>query len=272
MLGRVKAILLRPNDSNFLWRIEFQSPDRFRIVHHSGLYLTAPGNGRVVVSPSAVDTRNQWRIWEFYRGLPAVIPESDSTAALFANPDTCYASYRGKPVYSSSAQWILQYAGSQEYALGYSAVPCPADYDGDGIGDVCIVLEDGTWYIEYSANNFDSQWDWSNNMLVITGVEEEIRSPAPPVRDFHLTAFPNPLTDHTTIRLLAKRSGLVTATIYDVLGREVAALWKTAAAGEWLTLRWDARDRSGNPVPAGLYFGRVQVDGRLLRVKMLVFH
>lgn len=50
-----------------------------------------------------------------------------------------------------------------DFALpGYgdaSAVPVPADYDGDKRADLAIKGADGTWAIDYAANGF-GYWDW----------------------------------------------------------------------------------------------------------------
>lgn len=526
--GKVEAKPFQANDANFLWRLEFQDAEKFRIVHHSGLYLSALHSGRVVLTPTDIGERTLWYLWVYFRELPAIIPEGDSTSSLGAMPDTCYVSYAGKPVYTESSQWIVQYGKSQEQVLGYHGIPCPADYDGDaradlammltdgrwlidyatdgfgawdqvvdspehfhrhaqpapgdydgdgktdiavldysdgywyidysqnqlngwdvtrklgspgsvysyfpvpadydgdgktdiafctefgkwsldyssdgfgnmnsyphswetyfpngdffpipadydndgkvdvsvktfgrrwlidqasndfdwtnnwdadlfiaalgksygypagspldrnlhilridegkwyswqflpgnpptflpglnltlsydrqkrllpapadydgdGFIDPSVVLEDGSWFIEYSGDAYDSQWDWSSNMLIITDVQRTEDNPAEPIHDFRLSTFPNPLRDHTTLQLVAARPGLVTVKIYNLLGQEVASLTREAKKQGLMNIPWDARDYTGNMVPSGVYFCRILVNGRLLRTKMLVF-
>lgn len=79
-----------------------------------------------------------------------------------------------------------------------------------------------------------------------------------------LAAAPNPARGPLALRFALPRAMPVTLAIYDAAGRRV----RTLADGMWpagtQTVGWDARDRSGRAVPAGLYFARLAADGRVL--------
>jgi flagellar hook assembly protein FlgD len=61
----------------------------------------------------------------------------------------------------------------------------------------------------------------------------------------------------------------VRLAIYDVAGRRVRAIAdRDQATGEH-EIAWDQRDDAGRSVPAGLYFARMEVKGRVLTQKLI---
>jgi len=85
-------------------------------------------------------------------------------------------------------------------------------------------------------------------------------APAPAPTD-RLTsrAVPNPATGRTRI-LFSAPAGPAQVTLYDARGR-VVRQWSEAHAGGPGSVTWDARDGSGRPVRAGVYFYRLSVAG-----------
>jgi hypothetical protein len=85
----------------------------------------------------------------------------------------------------------------------------------------------------------------------------------PPLRgDFAmLGARPNPFRASTEIHFRLGARSPVTATVFDIMGREVRSLAKDQVfeAGEQM-LRWDGRARGGRTVGPGVYFVRVKTD------------
>jgi flagellar hook assembly protein FlgD len=55
--------------------------------------------------------------------------------------------------------------------------------------------------------------------------------------------------------------------IYDANGRRVRQLGSSTRPVGEQTIAWDLRDESGRAVQAGLYFARLEVDGRVLTQK-----
>jgi hypothetical protein len=67
-----------------------------------------------------------------------------------------------------------------------------------------------------------------------------------------LQNYPNPFNPSTEIRFAIPEAGFVTLKVYDVLGREVAALMNEEKQPGEYSIRWDARD-----VPSGIYTCRI---------------
>lgn len=75
-------------------------------------------------------------------------------------------------------------------------------------------------------------------------------------------AAPNPFVASTRITFDLPRASNVGAEIFDAQGRRVRELEDRALeAGRW-ALDWDGRDGNGAAAPTGVYFYRLQVEGR----------
>ncbi len=81
---------------------------------------------------------------------------------------------------------------------------------------------------------------------------------------------PNPFNPKTTIPYALTAEGAVRLDIFDTSGRHVRTLVSgTQSAGEH-TVAWFGHDDAGDSVPTGLYFYRLEVDGRREMRKMLL--
>ncbi|MBM3324853.1 MAG: T9SS type A sorting domain-containing protein, partial [Calditrichaeota bacterium] len=129
---------------------------------------------------------------------------------------------------------------------GHGTTTEPHDYD-----YVDRWVQNGITY-EYQISDVD-----------ITGREtiyEQIVSATPNAAaiptEFALYApYPNPFNPVTTIHYDVKETGLVSVKIFDVLGREVAALIQgTISAGSY-SINWDAGD-----LPSGVYLCRMEAQ------------
>jgi subtilisin family serine protease len=82
--------------------------------------------------------------------------------------------------------------------------------------------------------------------------------PPEPIPGARMWATPNPCRGETAIRFeLPPSRGPVDVTIHDVAGRRVRTLAADvvpAASGRFV---WDGRDDDGRPVPAGVWFARI---------------
>ena len=76
---------------------------------------------------------------------------------------------------------------------------------------------------------------------------------------------PNPFNPSTEIRFQIRDFGLVTLTVYDVLGREVATLMNEEKSGGTYTLHWDASGVSG-----GVYFYRLRAGDFVQTRRMMI--
>lgn len=74
--------------------------------------------------------------------------------------------------------------------------------------------------------------------------------------------YPNPARGPVTVRFQTARTGRVTLGIYDIGGRLVRFPLDRLLAPWVHTIPWDARDAHGWPVPAGVYYLRIEASGR----------
>ena len=83
-----------------------------------------------------------------------------------------------------------------------------------------------------------------------------------------LRPSPIPARGVVTLRFTLSRAAAVRLAIYDASGRRVRELTAgTEAAGDH-AVGWDLRDGQGRAVGAGLYFARLEADGRQLTQKL----
>ena len=77
-------------------------------------------------------------------------------------------------------------------------------------------------------------------------------------------SYPNPFNPAVVIPLdLATDAAGVSLTVYDVLGRRVRQVWDGSLGAGTHRFVWDGRDEAGRAVAAGVYFYKVEVDGRV---------
>jgi hypothetical protein len=102
--------------------------------------------------------------------------------------------------------------------------------------------------------------------LTVTGVE-----PGFPARELPslLQARPNPFSGSTRIEFSLPLPANATLEIFDVLGRRVTALAARPFCEGRHSLVWDGRDSSGRQVSQGIYFIRLEAEGRS-RIKKIV--
>ena len=83
-------------------------------------------------------------------------------------------------------------------------------------------------------------------------------------------SYPNPFNPAVVIPLdLATDAAGVSLTVYDVLGRRVRQLWQGSLPVGMHRFIWNGRDEVGRNVAAGVYFYRVEIDGRVETKKMM---
>ncbi|MFH1843385.1 MAG: glycoside hydrolase family 88 protein, partial [bacterium] len=82
----------------------------------------------------------------------------------------------------------------------------------------------------------------------------------PPVRESHLTVYPNPANPGTWIEFTPPAGpGPVSLAIFDVRGRRVRTLLDRVQVSTRHGLRWDGRDDGGRRLPSGSYLCRLEV-------------
>ena len=134
------------------------------------------------------------------------------------------------------------------------------DVNGDGDTDLVVL---GT----NPASGLGGVFVLINQGTPATAIAAEAATP----RTFALGAnYPNPFNPATTIPLAVPAGARnVDLTIYNVLGQPLRRVWTGPLPAGEHRLTWDGRDAQGQPVAAGVYVYRVQVDEQTHTRKMV---
>jgi hypothetical protein len=84
-----------------------------------------------------------------------------------------------------------------------------------------------------------------------------------------LIAGPNPFTTATTFWYALRAPGRALLQVYDLAGRRVATISDGPRDAGSHQVSWDPRDKGSATVPAGVYFVRLDVDGRTETLKVV---
>jgi hypothetical protein len=133
---------------------------------------------------------------------------------------------------------------------GYSCRPRVAESN----GKACVVWQDrrdGNW--EVYAAILD---------LRTVGADADLEGNMSGESEACIRARPSPFLRSVTFSCDADPFGVNCVQIYNLLGQRVATIpWGTPVVGKF-EVSWDGRGRQGAPVPAGVYFWRLeQIDG-----------
>jgi len=144
-------------------------------------------------------------------------------------------------ILKNNGDGTFQSAVNYETGGGPFSVFC-ADLDGDGDLDIAI------------ANRNSDNVSILKNLTIETNVQDESE-----VREkydiFHLSQnYPNPFNQITKIEFNLARSGFVSLTIYDILGRNVRTLVSEHLSPGYKSVLWNGKNDAGKEVASGIYF------------------
>jgi hypothetical protein len=127
-------------------------------------------------------------------------------------------------------------------------------------GVVCIIS-----YPEETNSNYTNAAILERLTSFFTGVEEsKIESV------FSISHQPNPFSDHVTITYALPKASHVDLRVYDRIGRLIKTVVNAFQDQGKQTAVWYGKDESGDRLPDGVYFYRLNVDGTDLTGKMLM--
>ena len=82
--------------------------------------------------------------------------------------------------------------------------------------------------------------------------------------------YPNPFNAGTQIKFEVTARGLVSLTVYNLLGKEVAMLLNEEKERGLYSVHWDGKDHDGKELSSGIYFYRLTM-GTANEVRKLLF-
>ncbi len=84
------------------------------------------------------------------------------------------------------------------------------------------------------------------------------------------TNYPNPFSSNTTIAFTLKNNSFtkIELGIYNIKGQLIKA-YAVQPTNNLITVNWDGTDHSGSDVPSGVYFYRINLDGKTFTQKMM---
>ena len=126
----------------------------------------------------------------------------------------------------------------------------------DGVGGIVDIAFDSMNDFLYIVDVFGGsvkRLDYTAPVGIETPDNAEIIEALTLIRD-----YPNPFNPGITIEYRLKTASHVRATVFDVLGQEIAILADEVQAPGVISLHWDSTDKAGKPARSGLYIYRIQ--------------
>jgi hypothetical protein len=163
------------------------------------------------------------------------------------------------------------------YGVGSQPVPgviiaFNSDEDHSSVPWIDAGLFPGTTY-HYAAFSRDEIPNYSlgsSDTATTTGIPVDAPAIAAQTAGVRLDVVgENPFRSGVALRFELPREQAFVLTIYDALGRKVDTLRRGTLGAGSHRVEWEARNERGDPAPAGIYFARLESEGRTL-VKKLV--
>ena len=122
------------------------------------------------------------------------------------------------------------------------------------------------YYITSAYGLLDSDPSNVINMLIEgLDIEENLQTSAQTA--LHLS--PNPFYSTADIQYKVIRAGKVKVDVYNIKGQHIKSILEETKSSGSYQLIWAGTDKAGNKVAPGIYFMRLEADGKALTKKML---
>jgi len=119
----------------------------------------------------------------------------------------------------------------------------------------------GTYY--YRVRGHNAAWDWSDQGpledIVVTG-SGVVQEPTGKLVTSIFAVGPNPVLTGARVSYALERAGHARLDVYDATGRLVRNLASGIRKAGTYAAVWDAKDMTGNSLPAGVYYVRLSAD------------
>ena len=87
-----------------------------------------------------------------------------------------------------------------------------------------------------------------------------------------ISIFPNPFRQEAVLSLKLEQDDWLDAGLYDCRGKKVSTVTQQRLVKGENTIRISSCDKQGNPLPTGVYFLKLQLQGRTLNRKLLIMN
>ncbi len=179
---------------------------------------------------------------------------------IAANIDTATEAAMGTTPYKGWDWWdenhepVFDHIFSEDLDMSYNtdAISYTAAADGFPLGDL-------NWFPDKKA-------EWESGKQ--TGVEN--------ISNAQLAAFelsqnyPNPFNHETHIQFSLLQAGNVRLTVYNMLGQKVNTLVDEQKTAGVYSVKWDGTNSSGQKLPSGMYFYKLEMGSQELSKKMFL--
>lgn len=153
------------------------------------------------------------------------------------------------------------------------------DHDMDGIEDLMVkfsrsaviaALEEGDAITVMVSGYANGSFFCGMDTVTVFNKPDDADDSSYDVAGLPLKARPNPFNPTTTIEYNVPKPGRVLVQIWDVCGRLVRTLEDThRPTGKYSTV-WNGTDSAGHSVAAGIYFCRIDIDGKQSSKKLVM--
>jgi len=114
---------------------------------------------------------------------------------------------------------------------------------------------------------FDAALDWAGDKTAT--VPQTNQKQVPGLVELAQN-YPNPFNPHTIIIFILPQPGEIKLQIYDITGRLVRNFGPLQYSAGEHQLQWNGCNDRGLPVPSGVYYYKLESNGRSLLNKMLL--
>ncbi|MCH7574937.1 MAG: T9SS type A sorting domain-containing protein [Candidatus Marinimicrobia bacterium] len=149
-----------------------------------------------------------------------------------------------------------------------------ADFNGNGQYDVPgtdhawrlgIHYAGGYAAVDFSHNTDFTDIEWPYSPLFVAPENNGLPE------SFNLAQnYPNPFNPSTILRFDLPQASTIKLVVYDLLGREIAALADRQMSPGYHSLAWDGRSSDGREVPSGIYIARLVAPGYTKSIKIVL--
>ena len=135
-------------------------------------------------------------------------------------------------------------------------------------GDVLIVTGVAIGSATITVNADDGNGGTVSDDFTVSVEAVSVDSEQIPLQFAFHQNYPNPFNPVTTLRYELPENGLVTITIYDMLGKQEKTLINQTQDAGYKSIIWDGTNEYGKPVSAGIYLYQIQAGDYISTKKM----